>query len=159
MANPAALYGNVTDAPTATRAGSATGNGIAIGQEYYDESLGKRYRYVQASATIATGFACKTDSSQSNPNVVLPTAAVGDPFDGVNETGSSATTALPYFWMTIEGPVSVKVAASTNAGVIVAPSNASGILGAGAAGSVELLRCSVVTGTGGSAAITACRLY
>lgn len=61
---------------------------------------GKTYVRCLATATIAQYKACKIDVTGTTGTSVTPVTAATDQPVGVFEGATSATTSLPYFWLT-----------------------------------------------------------
>jgi len=91
---------------------------------------GNRYKYVQASATIAIGDAVKIDDAAADltkPGLVTPTTAVTDIVDGVAHVAIASGS---FGWITIKGRVnSAKVLDAGNAeGAALGASGTAGTL-------------------------------
>lgn len=99
----------------------------------------KEFTYVKIGGTVAVNAVVKTDHANNiyGGQVIAGTAA-GDLF-GVNETGQALASG-DYAWITTRGPASALQVDSTSAAAFLVPAN-SGALQAGAAGSVEHIRC------------------
>lgn len=151
---PAGLYGKVTDVYAATDHMVTSGR-IRVGMQYWDAETGKTYKICKAGAAIAAGKAIMPDPSDSG--LVIPTAAVGDPLEGVNETGQTVASGSLFF-ATIRGDVTVLVAASQDAGTLLTASATSGQLAAAAEDQIEHIRCTNLAASGAGGA-TACRLF
>lgn len=98
----------------------------------YQYTPGNRYKYVQATATIAVGDAVKVDDAAADvtkPGLVTPTTAVTDIVDGVAHV---AIPSLSYGWVTVEGRVyTAKVLDAGNAeGAALGATATAGTLGA-----------------------------
>lgn len=112
-----------------------------LGQKRLENVSGyvKEFTYVKAGGTIAANAQCETDHANDlYGGQVLEGGAAGD-LAGVNESGGIRSSG-DYFWLTTRGPASALVVTGVSAAAILAPA-ASGALDAGAAGSVQHLRC------------------
>lgn len=125
MAFPAAIYGTLTDTYL-----TLPGNGMTLGMEIEDPNSGLRYRLVRSAAAIAANKSIKSDPSQTNPDVVIATAAAGDAVYGINDTAGAIPDALRYFWAKVHGATEVLVKTGVANGNLLVPSSTSGVLDA-----------------------------
>jgi len=149
MSSPT-LYGKLTDVYTSSTLPSS----LVPGQEFVDWQAGKRYKLYTANGAIAIGAVFKRDPAAATK--VIATAAAIDFYEGVNTSGA-VLAANDIFWGQIYGDTTALVAASQNAGVILAPSGTAGTLTVGSAAAVQLLRAQVLVDSG-AGGLTSVRL-
>lgn len=98
----------------------------------------KELVYVKAGATITQYQALQYDPAVDDGYQVIPTAAVTDELAGVAEAGGASSG--NFFWMTVKGPATCKIATGATAGQGLAPSATAGVLAAPANTDVAAIR-------------------
>lgn len=113
---------------------------------------GQVYKYQQADDTITAGQVLKYDwAASATGKKVTPTAAATDACCGASPI---AVTDEYYFWMLVEGIADLLIADATNAGEILAPSGAAGVLAiapTSTARRVEVGECGLANASGAAA--------
>ena len=122
----AATFGLKSD--TYATAAALAAAGLTVGMVVQDPNTGHERMLVKnTTGTLAANAALKFVTPASY--VVGPVTASGDYTIGANDLVGSTVTDSYYFWMTTKGFMTVLLATSINAGVIVASNGTSGTLG------------------------------
>lgn len=127
---------------------TAIPEGTILGELRVETASGNTYKFVKASAAVAQYEACQTDHANDTAgNIVKKTAAVTDDLAGVAQ---DAFAANDYGWLLVSGTGTCKILTAGAAGELLAPTATAGVLGIGAAASVQMLRAKSMQAGGGS---------